>query len=72
MEEVFVQEDEFPLAVFVVWVMELSLLLIRHGLVNNPGRCSFGIFSMTVTHQFRSGSGYWPIIGYLVVRGWCS
>ena len=39
MEEVFVQEDKFPLAVFVVWVMELSLLLIRHGLVNNRRGC---------------------------------
>ena len=24
-------------------------------------------FSMTVTYQFRAGSGYWTIIGYLVV-----
>ena len=25
------------------------------------------IFSMTITDQFRAGSGYWPIIEYLVV-----
>ena len=29
------------------------------------------IFSMTVAYQFRADSGYWPIIGYLVL-GWRS
>ena len=32
-------------------------------------RCWCEIFRLTVTYQFRAGSGYWPIIGYLVVLG---
>ena len=31
-----------------------------------------GIFSMTVTYQLRTVSGYLTIIGYLVVPGWRS
>ena len=54
------------------WVMELSQLVIRHCLVKNPGGCWFGIFSMTVTYRFRAVSGYWTIIGCLVVPGWRS
>ena len=53
-------------------VMALSQLLICHCLVKNPGGCWFGIFSMTVTYQFRAGSGFWTIIGCLVEPGWRS
>lgn len=42
--------------------------------MKNPGGCSFGIFSMTVSYQvqaIQAGSGCWPVIEYLVL-GWRS
>ena len=71
MEDVFDNEDEFPLAVGLFQVMKLSSLSIRHCLMKNPGECWFEIFSMTVTYQIRVGSSFWPIFGYLVL-GWRS
>ena len=44
----------------------------RHGINRLCIGCWFGIVSMTVTYQFRAGSGFWTIIGCLVVPGWRS
>ena len=73
MEEVFAHEDEFllRLAIFVVLGDEIESIALYRCLVKNPVSrgCCFEIFSMTETSQFRAGSGFWIIIGCLVVLG---
>ena len=58
-----VMEMSFACHFLLFQVMELSQLLIRHCLVKNPGGFRFEIFSMTVTYQFRAGSGFWTFWG---------
>ena len=70
MGEVFAHEHEFPLAIFVVLGDRIKPIVNSSLSSEESGRVL--VFSMTVTYRFRAGSGFWTIIGCLVVPGWRS
>ena len=71
MEKVFAREDEFPLPIFFVSGDGIESVVDSSLSCEESGKVLIGVFSMTDSYQFRAGSGYWAIVGHLVL-GWHS